>query len=151
MIIQDLLERILIDQRLVIIDQNSTAYDAAVTMLKNRCGALLVCDSKDNGTLLGIISERDLTFRVIPKDLDPKKTKISKIMTKDVQTISPKKTTVDAIHMMKSKGFRHLPVVEKKKIVGILSMRDLYDYANKDLEDSLKKHQEFMFGTGYGS
>ena len=52
---------------------------------------------------------------------------------------------------MKSKGFRHLPVVEKKKIVGILSMRDLYDFANKDLEDSLKKHQEFMFGTGYGS
>ena len=91
MIIQDLLERILIDQRLVIIDQNSTAYDAAVSMLKNRCGALLVCDSKDEGTLLGIISERDLTFRVIPKDLDPKKTKISKIMTKDVQTISPKK------------------------------------------------------------
>ncbi len=151
MIIQDLLERILIDQRLVIIDQNSTAYDAAVSMLKNRCGALLVCDSKDEGTLLGIISERDLTFRVIPKDLDPKKTKISKIMTKDVQTISPKKTTVDAIQIMKSKGFRHLPVVEKKKIVGILSMRDLYDFANKDLEDSLKKHQEFMFGTGYGS
>tara|TARA_B100000401_G_C52294656_1_gene479759 strand:+ start:27 stop:482 length:456 start_codon:yes stop_codon:yes gene_type:complete len=151
MIIQDLLERILIDQRLVIIDQNSTAYDAAVSMLKNRCGALLVCDSKDEGTLLGIISERDITFRVIPKDLDPKKTKISKVMTKDVQTISPKKTTVDAIQIMKSKGFRHLPVVDKKKIVGILSMRDLYDFANKDLEDSLKKHQEFMFGTGYGS
>ena len=151
MIIQDLLERILIDQRLVIIDQNSTAYDAAVSMLKNRCGALLVCDAKDEGTLLGIISERDITFRVIPKDLDPKKTKISKVMTKDVQTISPKKTTVDAIQIMKSKGFRHLPVVDKKKIVGILSMRDLYDYANKDLEDSLKKHQEFMFGTGYGS
>ena len=72
-------------------------------------------------------------------------------MTKDVQTISPRKTTVDAIQIMKSKGFRHLPVVDKKKIVGILSMRDLYDFANKDLEDSLKKHQEFMFGTGYGS
>ena len=42
-------------------------------------------------------------------------------------------------------------VVDKKKIVGILSMRDLYDYANNELQDSLKKHQEFMFGTGYGS
>tara|TARA_B100000029_G_scaffold512032_1_gene607610 strand:+ start:1888 stop:2343 length:456 start_codon:yes stop_codon:yes gene_type:complete len=151
MIIQDLLERILIDQRLVIIDQNSSAYDAAVSMLKNKCGALLVCDSKNEDSLVGIISERDLTFRVIPKELNPKHTKISKIMTKDVQTISPKKTTVDAIQIMKSRGFRHLPVVEKKKIVGILSMRDLYDFANKDLEDSLKKHQEFMFGTGYGS
>ena len=38
-----------------------------------------------------------------------------------------------------------------KKIIGILSMRDLYDYAHSELQDSLKKHQEFMFGTGYGS
>tara|TARA_Y100000589_G_scaffold314921_1_gene337870 strand:- start:661 stop:1116 length:456 start_codon:yes stop_codon:yes gene_type:complete len=151
LIIQDLLDRILIDQRLVIIGQEASTYEAAVSMLKNRCGALLVCDTEKSGTLVGIISERDIAFRVIPKNLDPKKTKISKIMTKNVLTISPKKTTMDAIKLMKSKGFRHLPVVERKKIVGILSMRDLYDYANKDLEDSLKKHQEFMFGTGYGS
>ena len=76
---------------------------------------------------------------------------VPSIMTKNVQTISPKKTPVDAIHVMRSKGFRHLPVIEKKKIIGILSMRDLYDYANTELQDSLKKHQEFMFGTGYGS
>ena len=151
LIIKDLFEKVLIDQRLVIIDHNSSAYEAAVSMLKNRCGALLVCDHKNDDTLLGIISERDLTFRVIPKDLDPKKTKVSKIMTKNVETIQPNRTTFDAIQIMKSKGFRHLPVVEKKKIVGILSMRDLYDYANNELQDSLKKHQEFMFGTGYGS
>ena len=100
---------------------------------------------------MGKISERDLTFRVIPKNLNPKKTKVSKIMTKNVETIQPTKTTFDAIQVMKSKGFRHLPVLEKKKIIGILSMRDLYDYANNELQDSLKKHQEFMFGTGYGS
>ena len=79
MIIKDLFEKVLIDQRLVIIDHNSSAYEAAVSMLKNKCGALLVCDHKNDDTLLGIISERDLTFRVIPKDLDPKKTKFSKI------------------------------------------------------------------------
>ena len=72
-------------------------------------------------------------------------------MTKNVDTISPKKTTLDAIQIMKAKGFRHLPVTDKKKIVGILSMRDLYDFANNQLQDSLKQHQEFMFGTGYGS
>ena len=52
---------------------------------------------------------------------------------------------------MKKKGFRHLPVTKNKKIIGILSMRDLYDFANTQLQDSLKQHQEFMFGTGYGS
>ena len=79
MIIKDLFEKVLIDQRLVIIDHNSSAYEAAVSMLKNKCGALLVCDHKNDDTLLGIISERDLTFRVIPKDLDPKKQKFQKL------------------------------------------------------------------------
>lgn len=151
MIIQDLFEKVLINQRLVIIDQKSSAFHAAEAMLNNKCGALLVCNSKEDETLVGIVTERDITFKVVPKGLDPKKTLVSKIMTKEVETISPKKTTVDAIHVMRSKGFRHLPVIEKKKIVGILSMRDLYDYANNELQDSLKKHQEFMFGTGYGS
>ena len=151
MVIQDVLEKVLINQRLVIISDHSSAYDAAVSMLKNKCGALLVCDSKNDNELVGIITERDITFKVIPKNLDPKITQVSKIMTKNVETISPKKTTIDAIHVMRSKGFRHLPVIEKKKIVGILSMRDLYDYANSELQDSLKKHKEFMFGTGYGS
>ena len=151
MVIKDLLENILTNQRLVIIDADSTAYDAAVTMLKHKCGALLVCEKVKNGPLIGIITERDLTFRVIPKDLDPKKTKVNKIMTKNPDTIKPDKTTIDAIKIMKSKGFRHLPVVNKNEIIGILSMRDLYDAHAELLQDSLKKHQEFMFGTGYGT
>ena len=150
--IQDLLDNVLINQRLVLIDNSSSSYEAAVMMLKNRCGALLVCDSKTkDGTLVGIVTERDLAFRVIPKGLDPKKTSVEKIMTKNVDTISPNKTTLDAIKVMKTKGFRHLPVTKDKKIIGILSMRDLYDFANNQLQDSLKQHQEFMFGTGYGS
>ncbi len=150
--IQDLLDKVLINQRLVLIDNSSSSFKAAVTMLENKCGALLVCDSKTkDGTLVGIVTERDLAFRVIPKGLDPKKTPVEKIMTKNVDTISPNKTTLDAIKVMKTKGFRHLPVTENKKIIGILSMRDLYDFANNQLQDSLKQHQEFMFGTGYGS
>ena len=150
-IIREVLEKVLINQRLVIIDQKSSAYEASVSMLKNKCGALLVCNSSKDDELVGIVTERDITFKVIPKNLDPRGTQVSKIMTKNVQTISPKKTTIDAIQVMRTKGFRHLPVVSKKKIIGILSMRDLYDYANNELQDSLKKHQEFMFGTGYGS
>ncbi len=150
--IQDLLDKVLINQRLVLIDNSSSSYQAAVMMMKNRCGALLVCDSKtQDGSLVGIVTERDLAFRVIPKGLDPKKTPVEKIMTKNVDTISPNKTTIDAIQVMKKKGFRHLPVTKDKKIIGILSMRDLYDFANNQLQDSLKQHQEFMFGTGYGS
>jgi len=150
LVIEDLLHKVLNNQKLVIIEEKTTIFDAALTMQKNRCGALLVCKKKKTSSLVGIITERDLAFRVIPKSLDPKQTLVGQIMTKNVDTISPNKTTTDAIHIMKSKGFRHLPVVENKNVVGILSMRDLYDYAHNQLQDSLKKHQEFMFGTGYG-
>ena len=151
MIIQEVLEKVLINQRLVIIGDKSSAYDAAVSMLKNKCGALLVCDSKDENDLVGIITERDLAFRVIPKNLQPSETKILNIMTKNVDTIEETKTTLDAINQMKTKGYRHLPVVSNKNVIGILSMRDLYAVANNQLQDSLKQHQEFLYGTGYGA
>ena len=97
-----------------------------------------------------IVTERDLAFRIIPKNLQPSETKISTIMTKKVDTISDKKTTFDAINIMKANGYRHLPVISNKGVIGILSMRDLYAVANNQLQDSLKQHKEFLFGTGYG-
>ncbi len=127
-----------------------SAYDAARSMLSNKCGALLVCKNINEKKLTGIITERDLAFRVIPNNLQPSQTPISKIMTKKVDTISESKTAFEAINMMKKKGYRHLPVVSNRNVVGILSMRDLYAVANNQLEDSLKQHQEFLFGTGYG-
>ena len=150
MIIKELIEKIIGVQKLYFIEQEKSAYDAAVSMLEFRCGALLVCKKIGDKALAGIITERDLAFRVIPKNLQPSETKISSIMTKKVSTISENKTTLDAIKVMNNRGFRHLPVVSDKKVTGILSMRDLYAVANDQLQDSLKQHQEFLFGTGYG-
>ena len=90
MIIQEILEKVLINQRLVIIGHKSSAYDAAVTMLNNKCGALLVCDSKNKDDLVGIITERDIAFNVIPKNLDPKVTLISKKIRMFTCTIETK-------------------------------------------------------------
>ena len=132
------------------IEENMSAYDAARSMLENKCGALLVCKNLNEKKLSGIITERDLAFKVIPKDLIPKKTKVSQVMTKAVDTIPEDKSIYDAIEMMKKNSYRHLPVVSKQKIVGILSMRDLYAIANNSLVDSIKQHQEFLYGTGYG-
>ena len=60
------------------------------------------------------------------------------------------KTIFDAIALMKKNGYRHLPVTSNKQVTGILSMRDLYHVAHNYLKDSLKQHEEFLFGTGYG-
>ena len=150
MLIKHLIEKIIGIQKLYFIEENKTAFDASKSMLKYKCGALLVCDKIEKKNLIGIITERDLAFRVIPKKLNPTKTKIFEIMTKNVDTISENKTAIDAIGIMRKKGYRHLPVVSNSNVTGILSMRDLYAVANNQLQDSLKQHQEFLFGTGYG-
>lgn len=150
MIIKELLDKVIGVQKLCFIEPKESAYIAARKMLKNRCGALLVCNSIKEKKLKGIITERDLAFRVIPKNLDPKKIQVSVIMTKDVDVICENKTIFEAISMMKTNGYRHLPVINKKEVVGILSMRDLYDIANNKLQDSIKQHEDFLYGTGYG-
>ncbi len=150
MIIKELLEQIIGVQKLYFIEQDKSAFDAAQSMIKHKCGALLVCENLIDKSLKGIITERDLAFKVVTNELHPKKTKISNIMTKNVDVISENKTALDAIGMMKKKGYRHLPVVAQSEVIGILSMRDLYAVANNQLQDSLKQHQEFLFGTGYG-
>ena len=151
MLIKQLIDSIIGIQKLFFIEEKKSAYDAARYMVKHRCGALLVCKSHKDKALTGIVTERDLAFRVIPKNLQPSETKIINIMTKNVDTIEETKTTLDAINQMKNKGYRHLPVVSNKNVVGILSMRDLYAVANNQLQDSLKQHQEFLYGTGYGA
>ena len=151
MLISDLLQKVIGIQKLYFIEATDSTFAAAKIMLKYKCGALLVCNNLSDKSLLGIITERDLAFRVIPKDLIPRKTKVSKVMTKTVDTIHKNRSIYDAIEMMKKNGYRHLPVIDNKKIIGILSMRDLYAVANNSLVDSIKQHQEFLYGTGYGA
>ena len=151
LLISDLLQKVIGIQKLYFIEATNSTFAAAKIMLKHKCGALLVCNNLSDKSLLGIITERDLAFRVIPKDLIPRKTKVSQVMTKTVDTIHKNKSIYDAIEMMKKNGYRHLPVIDNKKIIGILSMTDLYAIANNSLVDSIKQHQEFLYGTGYGA
>ena len=74
MLIKQLIDNIIGIQKLFFIEENKSAYDAAKYMVKHRCGALLVCKSNKNKSLTGIITERDLAFRVIPKNLQPSET-----------------------------------------------------------------------------
>ena len=82
LIIRDLLKNIIGKRKLYFIGQNKSAYEAAKSMVRFKCGALLVCDDEKKKELKGIVTERDLAFRIIPKNLQPSETKISTIMTK---------------------------------------------------------------------
>ncbi len=96
----------------------------AAHMRDNGGGAVLVV-APDDGRLLGICSERDLTFKVLAAGLDANTTPVSAVMTANPESIGPDKPFGHALHLMHEGGFRHLPVVipDGRPIV-VISARD---------------------------
>ena len=99
----------------------TTVADAARLMKKHAVGALLIVDEAH---LIGIFTERDALFRVIALDKDPKTTRVASAMTKKPRTIDPDRPVGHALHMMYEGGFRHVPVIENGRPVGMVSARD---------------------------
>lgn len=136
------------EQKIQGVTGSMTIREAAKIMAKHHIGALLVT-KRDK--LEGILTERDLSVKIVAGGMDPDKTKVSQIMTKNPETVSPDDTALSALEKMKARGFRHLPVVDKDRIVGMVSVRDLYSSAKSQLEDDLKDRDAFIFGAGYGA
>jgi CBS domain-containing protein len=108
-------------QRLLISTADVTVREAAVLMKLKGVGALLVVD---DDRLAGIFTERDALFRVIAPGLDPDRTRLAQVMTRDPRVIEPDRPFGHALHLMYEGGFRHVPVVENGRPVGVVSARD---------------------------
>ncbi len=114
-----------------------TVTAAARLMKKKSVGAVMVV--KDNGRLAGIFTERDALFRVLAEGRDPKTTRLSDVMTAQPQTITPEKPFGHALLMMYESGFRHVPVVEDGKPVGMVSARDVLGPELQEFESELQR------------
>lgn len=101
---------------------DTTVRAAAITMASNNVGAILVVDA--TGRLAGMFTERDVLNRVVARGLDPDSTPLAAVMTTKLQTASPDKPLAHALHMMFEGGFRHVPVVDDGKPVGMVSARN---------------------------
>jgi CBS domain-containing protein len=99
-----------------------TVRDATARMAEHACSSILICEG---GKILGIFTERDLLVRVVAAGLDPDRTTLGEVMTADPDTIDAKESVVEAIRRMDEFSYRHLPVVENGKVLGVVSMRDL--------------------------
>ena len=97
-------------------------FDALVVLAEYKIGALLVLEGEK---LVGIFSERDYAREVMLKGRSSKTTQISDVMTHNVICGKPDDTVEEALTLLTSKNFRHLPVVENDKVLGILSLGDL--------------------------
>jgi len=95
---------------------------ACLEMRNHRIGAILVTDP--HGRLLGIFTGRDVTNRVVAEGLDPHATRLDAVMTVRPETMPPHVQAIEALRLMRDGGFRHIPVVDGHRLVGIVSRGD---------------------------
>ena len=121
--------------------KNVTVVEAARSMKLHDIGALLVVD----GTrLCGIFTERDALFRVLAEGRNPDTTQVGQVMTAQPQTIHPDKPFLDALRIMHKGRFRHLPVVEDGRPLGMVSSRDALDDDLYELRVNLAQREDVL-------
>lgn len=120
---------------------NTTVLEAAHLMKQDGKGALLVVDGSK---LIGIFTERDALFRVIAAGRDPGTTTLADVMTPQPQTIHPDEPFLHAMRIMHRGGFRHLPVAEHGRPLGLVSARDALDDDLYELSVNLEQREHVL-------
>jgi CBS domain-containing protein len=107
------------------IDPGATVFDAIEVMADKNVGALPVMDGD---RLIGIVSERDYTRKVALKGKASKQTLVREIMFSPVIPVTPDHTVEECLHMMTENRVRHLPVLDRDNVIGIVSIGDLVNW-----------------------
>jgi len=115
-----------------------TVSEAVQEMNRRKIGSVLVMEG---GVLVGIFTERDVLMRVVAADRDPKTTPVAHVMTRSPVTIPSSMTIEEVMDLHSGKHFRHLPVVENGRVIGMISVRDILRWlaeANSKKADQLE-------------
>jgi len=118
-----------------------SVFDALVLLAKLEVGALLVMQ---DGKLQGLVSERDYTRKVALQGRNSKEITVAEIMTREVITDGPQTGTRACMSLMSRKKFRHLPVVDDGKVLGMISIRDIMDDIITDNEQTISQLTSYI-------
>jgi CBS domain-containing protein len=127
---------------------DATVYEAIAMMANKGVGALLVLAG---GRLEGIISERDYARKVILEGRSSKDTPVREIMTRSVKTVTPDHTLDECMQIMTESRIRHLPVVERDTVVGIVSIGDMVRATIAAQAATIDHLHTYILGTTYPS
>lgn len=109
------------NQKPVTLPSDTTVLVACQHMHERRIGAVLVTNTE--GQLVGIFTGRD-AVHCLATDKSPTATSLKEVMTPDPQTMPPGRTAIEALWQMRDGGFRHIPVVDQGRILGVVSRGD---------------------------
>jgi CBS domain-containing protein len=123
---------------------NTLVTECVRTMTAKKIGALVVMDGE---RLVGIFTERDALNKVLAAGLEPGKTKVSEVMTKDPYSIPPTTTVGEAMELITSRRFRHLPIVKNGKVLAVISSGDLTHWLVKDQVGEVQELVDLAVGS----
>jgi CBS domain-containing protein len=130
-----------IEQNIFTISPESTVLEAISLMADKGIGALVVTDQDK---VVGILSERDYTRKVILMERTSKETTVSEIMTAKVLTVTKSNSVEDCLNLMTDRHLRHLPVVENDKLIGLISIGDLVKVVMEDQRKLIDQLQQYI-------
>lgn len=132
------LREMIADRKPITVTAARSVWYAAKLMASKHVGAVLVVNGE---RLLGILTKRDILNRIIVFKLDPASVKVSEIMTPDPLSLEPELLSCHAMTLMTNGGFCHTPVVERGKVIGVVSLQDT---VNDELDELARMNEILM-------
>lgn len=126
------------------IGPDATVYQAIEMMSDKQVGAIVVLSG---GNLLGIVSERDYARKVILKGRNSHQTLVRDIMTVPVLYVTPEQTIDECMRMMTGRRVRHLPVLERDNVIGMVSIGDVVNWIISSQEHTIQHLQNYISGS----
>ena len=130
------------NRQICTISKDQSVMQALILMSEKNIGAVIIVDDNDFPT--GIFSERDYARKVILKGKSSKDTLLDEVMTKELITVTREYKIDQCMEIMNEKKIRHLPVLENKKIVGIISIGDVLKIMIKEQKELIDHLQKFI-------
>jgi CBS domain-containing protein len=127
--------------KLFTVDEQESVTQAAQLMAEQNIGAAPVLR---DGSLVGIFSERDIMKRVVAKGSDPQRTKVHEVMSTEVLTVGPHESVENCMVLMKTRGVRHLPIVDAGKLVGVVSLRDILLHEVDEMDGEVRAMRAYI-------
>lgn len=128
------------------VSSDQTVLDALKLMADKNIGAVLVVDK---GRMTGIFSERDYARKVILKNRHSDDTRIAEVMTSHVITIEPEQSLDECMMIMSERHIRHLPVMDKGELIGIISINDVVTAIIRDQKTRIDSLESYISGSPY--
>ena len=124
------------------ISKDQSVRQALIVMSEKNIGAIIIVDNNDFP--IGIFSERDYARKIVLKGKSSKDTLLDEVMTKELITVTRDYKIDQCMEIMNEKRIRHLPVLENKKIVGIISIGDVLKIMIKEQKELIDHLQKFI-------